>query len=318
MRLERFRDRAACDGLHHGRFHFNKSMRVHKTAERLHQLASLQKDFAHFRVHDQIDVTLPVAQLHIRKPVPFFRKRQQVLGKECDLLHMNGEFAGPGTEQISAYANVITEVEQAIQLKSLLPDGILLHIDLQSLPILLQMSKTCLAHEPVRHNAAGDADLYAACVQLFRRLLRKSGKDLPNVIGVVVAVGIRPLTEGFNLLQLFAAQFVNVLVECQWVLYRFSCREDPGGFEGGVGNNDYKQACRESGSRARRTSLCDASLLLLKPISANIPLPVFPRGKESLREEDIASKLRPSLHLYRSCGSSHSNHPAVDPAGSAE
>src|SRR5438105_8260276 len=91
----------------------------------------------------------------------------------------------------------------------------------------------------------------------------------------------------------------------------------PEGFEDNVENNDYKQA---NGNRScgRRTSLGDASLLMLKPISATIPLPVFPRGKESLREEDIASKLRPSLHLYRSCGSSHSNHPAVDPAGSAE
>jgi hypothetical protein len=55
-------------------------------------------------------------------------------------------------------------------------------------------------------------------------------------------------------------------------------------FEGKIANNDYKQASGSLGEwpvATLRTVACDAYLLMPQPISATIPLPVFPRGKES-------------------------------------
>ena len=55
-------------------------MGVEEPPHRLDQFAALQKYFAHVWIHDQIDVTLPVSQLHIGQAMPLFRKRQQILG----------------------------------------------------------------------------------------------------------------------------------------------------------------------------------------------------------------------------------------------
>ena len=72
-----------------GRFHFDESLRVHEAPQRLHQLAALEKNFANLRIHHQIDIALPVAQLDIRQPMPLFRQRQQVFGEKGDLLDVN-------------------------------------------------------------------------------------------------------------------------------------------------------------------------------------------------------------------------------------
>ncbi len=75
---ERLGDRAARDLLHHGRFDFDEVLRIEEPPHRLHQFAALQKYFAHFRIHDQIDIALPVSQLNIRQAMPFLRQRQQI------------------------------------------------------------------------------------------------------------------------------------------------------------------------------------------------------------------------------------------------
>ena len=65
-------DGAAGDGLHHRGLDFDEAVRVESAAHRLHQLRALQKNFADFRIHDQIDVALAVAQFDVGEAVPFF------------------------------------------------------------------------------------------------------------------------------------------------------------------------------------------------------------------------------------------------------
>jgi hypothetical protein len=40
----------------------------------LHQLAALQEHFSHFRIHYQIDIALPIAQLNIGEAVKLLRQ----------------------------------------------------------------------------------------------------------------------------------------------------------------------------------------------------------------------------------------------------
>ena len=73
-------DGASGNGLHHGSFYFDKSVRIHETPHRLHQFAALEKHFANLGIHNQVYVALAVAQFDICQSVPFFGQRQQILG----------------------------------------------------------------------------------------------------------------------------------------------------------------------------------------------------------------------------------------------
>ncbi len=66
MRNERPRDCASGDWLHHGSFDLDKPVAIEKPPHGLHQFAAFQKDFANLRIHDQVDVSLPVTEFDIR------------------------------------------------------------------------------------------------------------------------------------------------------------------------------------------------------------------------------------------------------------
>ena len=185
--------------------------------QRLHQLAAFQKNFANLGVHHQIDVALPVAQLDVRQPMPLFRQRQQVFGEERYLFDVNGKLAGTRAKQISAYADVVAEIEQFVELESFLSDRIFLHVNLQPLSALLQMSKSGLAHQTDRHEASGNAYVHAWTLQLLSRLVGVLRDNLRNRVGEVVLRRISLLPESLDLFQFLAPQFVDFLVECQRV-----------------------------------------------------------------------------------------------------
>ena len=90
MRDERPGHGPTGDGLHHRRFDFDESVGIERAAHRLHQLAALQKDFAHFRIHHQVDVALAIAQFDVGETVPFFGQGKKVLAQERDFLHVDG------------------------------------------------------------------------------------------------------------------------------------------------------------------------------------------------------------------------------------
>ena len=101
MRLERPRRRAARDRLHHRRFDFEIAALVKEPSHRLQHLGALHKHFARFEIRKQIDIALPIAQLHIRQPVKLLRQRQHGLRQKRQPLHVHGQLAGPRAEQIA-------------------------------------------------------------------------------------------------------------------------------------------------------------------------------------------------------------------------
>src|SRR6476659_514864 len=121
---ERLRDGTTSDRLHHRGFDLDETFRIQKSPHGLHQLGALQKYVAHFRIHEKIDIALPVAQLDIRESMPFLREWQKIFGKERDLLYVNGKFAGPRAEQIPAHAYMVAKVQEPIEIKRLLPNGV--------------------------------------------------------------------------------------------------------------------------------------------------------------------------------------------------
>ncbi len=179
------------------------------------QLRALQKNFAHVGIHDQVDIALAVAQFDVGQAVPLLGQRQQVFAEEGDLLDVNAEFAGAGAEQVSADADVVAEVEQFVEFESLVADGVFLDVDLQPLAALLQVGEPGLAHKANRHDASGHAHVDARLVQFLGGLRRVLRQNLLQRVGEFVLAAVGGLTERLNLLQLFAAQVINMVVECQ-------------------------------------------------------------------------------------------------------
>ena len=90
MRDKRPRHSSTGDGLHHRSLDFDESAGIERAPHRLHQLVPPQENFAHFRIHHQIDVALAVAQFDVGEAVPLFRQGKKILAQERDFLDVNG------------------------------------------------------------------------------------------------------------------------------------------------------------------------------------------------------------------------------------
>ena len=215
MRLERTRHRSARNRMHHRRLDFHEFLPVEIPPQRLHQLAALQKHFAHFRIHHQIEIALPIAQFHVGEPVKFFRQRQQIFRKKRQFLGMNAEFARARAKQISADADMIAQVKQLPQFKAGIADRVFLDVDLQPLPVLLQVREPGLAHQPDRHDASRNPHRHPRRFQFLGGLPAVLGQNLRHGVAEVKLSRISRMPESLNLLQLLAPDFINIFVECQ-------------------------------------------------------------------------------------------------------
>ncbi len=197
------------------------AVRVEGAAHRLDQLRAFEKHFTHFGIHHQVDIALAVAQLDVMSmacatsPANFPIGNGKIFAEERDLLDMNAEFAGAGAEQVSADSDVVAEIEQLVKIESFFADGIFLHINLKPVAALLKVGKSGLTHEANGHEASGDAHVHASLVEFLRSFGCELRKNLFNRMRKVVLAAVRRLPESLNLFQLFAPQFVNLVVECQ-------------------------------------------------------------------------------------------------------
>src|SRR5215467_7761628 len=85
-------------GMHHRRFHFNVTAAVEESAQLLDNPRAGHKYLARLFVGNQVKIALPIAQFYVRKAVPLFRKRQQGLSEEKNLLYPDRQFAGLGSK----------------------------------------------------------------------------------------------------------------------------------------------------------------------------------------------------------------------------
>ena len=145
--------------------------------------------------------------------MPLLGQGKQVFGKKGNFFNVNGKLAGPRAEQIPAHANVVAQIEQLVKLKCLVADRILLHINLQSLPVLLKMRKPGLAHQTQRHDASSHTNADPRSFQLLGGLVGVIRQNLGNRVRKSVLAGIERLAKRLNLLQFFETELINVFVE---------------------------------------------------------------------------------------------------------
>ena len=134
-------------------------------------LGALHEDLAHLRVHDEVHVPLPVAQLGIREGVEhlsvgFLDDRQyaQGLAQQGQLLGVHAQLAGLGDERKALDAYDVADVQK------LFPDGVVhrlvfqgadfiaLDINLDASALVLQLAERGGAHNAPAHQTASDAD----------------------------------------------------------------------------------------------------------------------------------------------------------------
>ena len=82
MRDERPGQRAAGERLHHRRLDLEEAMAGEEVAHRGHRPAADFEHPAHVRVDDEIQIALPIADLHVLETMPLLGQRDEALGQE--------------------------------------------------------------------------------------------------------------------------------------------------------------------------------------------------------------------------------------------
>src|SRR5258706_7741362 len=143
----------------------------------------------------------------------FYRQWKLIFCKEIVFLSVNAEFARTGAEEIAAYADMVAKVEQFPEFEAGIADRVFLYVELQALPVLLQVREPGFAHQSDSHDASGNAHVYACGLEFFAGLATVRRQNLRDGMAEVELVRISGLPESFNLLQLLAADLVNAFVK---------------------------------------------------------------------------------------------------------
>jgi len=126
---------------------------------------------------------------------------------------MDGELAGPGAEDIAGDTDVVSQVQQLVEVKALLSHGVEADVDLQPFAALLQLGKTGLALGADGHDASGDLDHGPLRVEHFGGDISELLPHLREGVGGEKLVGVGLLAEVGNLAQLVFAQREEIALE---------------------------------------------------------------------------------------------------------
>ena len=154
VRDERPRGGAARDRLHHRRFDFEKSARVEEAPNRRDDVRPHFEDPARIRIHDQVEIALPVADLDIGEAVPLLRQRQMTLGEKRERRGPDRQLARAGPEQVAGNAHMVAEIQQLEDPEVLFRERVLPDVNLNPLQTVRQGQEARLAEAPDRQHAA--------------------------------------------------------------------------------------------------------------------------------------------------------------------
>ena len=149
---------AAREGLHHGSLHFHELPLVKEPPDETYHGAPQAEHIGLFRIHYQIEVSLPVAQFNVLEAVPFLRKGMEAFRQEREGLGHYCQFSGAGLEEGSLDGEDITNIQERKSGIYLRTDLICPYVDLQPLPAVGEVEERGFSHLPDRHHPAGGLD----------------------------------------------------------------------------------------------------------------------------------------------------------------
>ena len=197
MRDERSRRGAAVEGLHHGRFHFDKPVRFELPPQRRDDLRPRQENLLRFRIGDQVQIALAVADLHVFESMPLFRHVEQRFRQERQFLGVHAQLTRARAEQVAVDAHDIARFEHLEQRVFVLGNRVLADIRLEPLAGLQQVHESRLAHQADGRDAAGDAHL-RLIGELFGGLRAVFGKNPRDGVREIESLPVGPKSERFN------------------------------------------------------------------------------------------------------------------------
>ena len=171
---------AACDVVQDRGLHLQVTLGVEEASQLADDLGALDKDVAHLRVDDQVNVALAVAQVGVGQAVEFFRQRQQRLGQQDSFGGTDGDFAMLGAEHLALDADDIADVPFFKLIVGLFTDNVLLDVDLNPAGSVGDIEEGGFAHRAFAHNAACNRD------RLLLQLLKVVGNFL-CIVGAFIA-----------------------------------------------------------------------------------------------------------------------------------
>ena len=216
---------ASRDGVHHGSLHLQKAVIFEELADEADDAAAHDEDLAHFRIHDQIEIALAVAQLFVLETMVLFGQRDDRFGDEIELLDVEGELAGASDERVAHRLDDIAHFDELLDLfEPLLAKLILVEVDLYKTALVFDLRKGSFAHEAQEFDTAGESDADIWVLFLFELLdVGVAFKKLCvlDLFAKAVSVGVDPL---FAKLLGFLDTLLFVLVvkyQCYCSLLRF-------------------------------------------------------------------------------------------------
>src|SRR5207249_4137085 len=104
---ERAREGTAIEGLEHWRLDFEIAARVERPPQRGNDARATPEHLAHFEVHEQIGVTLPVSGLGILEPVPLLGQWSHRFREHLDRVDPYRDLTGAGAEQRTLHTDPV-------------------------------------------------------------------------------------------------------------------------------------------------------------------------------------------------------------------
>src|SRR5262245_12531599 len=114
MRLERFCQRAARNGMENRSFHLQISALIQESAQLANDDAALYKHVADFSIDDEIDISLPVPDLNVFQAVPLLRQRKKALGEKHEFSCEYGQLSCSGAKQHPLGTDEVADIEQLV------------------------------------------------------------------------------------------------------------------------------------------------------------------------------------------------------------
>ena len=141
-----------------GGVHLQKSLFIQIIPDLPQNAAALDKGVFDLRVDDQIHIPLAVAQVHVLQAVEFFRQRQQAFAQQLDLVRLDADLPHFGAEDLALHADNVADVKFLESGVGLVAHVIPADIQLNIAGGIPQVGKAGLAHHPLAHQAAAQAD----------------------------------------------------------------------------------------------------------------------------------------------------------------
>ncbi len=142
------------------------------------------------RVHDEVEVALAVADLHVGQAVPFFRQGPKALGEQAKPLDLEGELPRAGLEDPAGEVDDIAHVEALEKGEGRLAHLVLADEGLDAPLAVLDGDEGPLAEIPDRHDPPRDGEPLRHLLQGLVVHLPVGVKNLPGEVGHLRVVGV--------------------------------------------------------------------------------------------------------------------------------